>query len=198
MHPHVFKHQFSTLHGYADSALKLGAVLAPVAGGLVAQFASQTKRGSEPSTSRVSRATWLGVGTAAVAAIGTAAATTVMSNVGSENDPYRWITEHLMFVRALWDTEANKRRLEACATFKIPFHCFYTRIVPPPQALGTNPTTMLDPTTRTFILVPDEKEAYAPYFSPLDSVCAMADLERRRRNRGTYDHVPGTNQPIVL
>lgn len=103
-----------------------------------------------------------------------------------------------MFVRALWDTEANKRRLEACATFKIPFHCFYTRIVPPPQALGTNPTTMLDPTTRTFILVPDEKEAYAPYFSPLDSVCAMADLERRRRNRGTYDHVPGTNQPIVL
>lgn len=171
VHPHVFKNQFSTYHGYANSALKLGAVLSPIGGGLAAQFASRSAQGPNgvPTTSsRLSNAAWIGVGTAAAAAIGTAVASAVINKTNPVDESYRWVTEHLAFVRNLWEVDAMSQRLEDCRTHQIPFHCFYTRLRPRPGSLGPQPTGPLDPTQRTFILLPDEHQPYAVHFSPLD------------------------------
>ncbi|KAI3628812.1 hypothetical protein CBS14141_000515 [Malassezia furfur] len=171
LHPHVFKNQFSAYHSYANSALKLGAVLSPIGGGLAAQFASRSTQGTNgaPATpSRLSAAAWIGVGTAAAAAIGTAAASAVINKTNPVDESYRWVTEHLAFVRNLWEVDAMSQRLDDCHTNHIPFHCFYTRLRPRPGSLGPQPTGPLDPTLRTFILLPGEHKPYAAYFSPLD------------------------------
>lgn len=171
VHPHVFKNQFSAYHNYANSALKLGAVLSPIGGGLAAQFASRSTQGSNGASatpSRLSTAAWIGVGTAAAAAIGTAAASAVINKTNPVDESYRWVTEHLAFVRNLWEVDAMSQRLDDCHTNHIPFHCFYTRLRARPGSLGPQPTGPLDPTLRTFILLPDEHKPYAAYFSPLD------------------------------
>ncbi|WFC94930.1 hypothetical protein MBRA1_001568 [Malassezia brasiliensis] len=171
VNPHVFKNQFSTYHGYANTALKLGAVLSPIGGGLAAQFASRFTQGSNeaPATpSRLSKAAWIGVGTAAAAAIGMAATSAVINKTNPVDESYRWMMEHLAFVRNLWEVDAMSQRLEDCRTHRIPFHCFYTRLRPRPGSLGPQQTGPLDPTLRTFILLPDGRHPHAAHFSPLD------------------------------
>ncbi|WFD01415.1 hypothetical protein MOBT1_000078 [Malassezia obtusa] len=171
VHPHVFKHQFSTYHEYANSAIKLGAILGPIGGSLAAQFTSRpSPRANAPaSSSRLSTAAWVGVGTAAVAAVGTAAATAILNRVDPANEPYRWIMDHLAFVRNLWETDAMSQRLEDGIRHEIPFHCFYTRLTNRPGSIGAPAAGPLDPTVRTFILVPGADKVYARHFSPLDS-----------------------------
>lgn len=148
VHPHVFKHQLTTYHGYFDAAIKAGAVMAPLSGSFASFLAA---RGSGEAASRTPSWTrWAGVGTAAVAAIGTAAATAIASRSDPVNDTYRWITEHVVFVKNLWDERQLTTRMSAC---DVPFHSFYTRVAP----------------ARTFVLLPDASAPYASHFSPLDS-----------------------------
>lgn len=179
VNPHVFKHQFSTYQGYADSALKLGAIMAPIGGGIAAQFAGWNTPRPDGGSSHSSRAAWIGVGTAALAAAGTAAATAVLNRGDSVNESYRWVVDHLMFVRNLWDTDAMEARLADCIRYGISFHCFYTRLVSAPGSLRAPTSSVVDPTIRTFVLLPDETQPYAHAFSALDSVGAAADAACR-------------------
>lgn len=149
MHPHVFKHQLTTYHGYVNAALKFGAVLAPVGGSFASLLVPERHRTSEPG--RLSTASWVGIGTAAAAAVGTAAVA-ACTQKDSLNEAYRWITEHASFVRHLWDEAGMRARLEDAS---VPFHCFYTRLP------GSPP--------RTFIVVPPHHVDYARHFTPLDT-----------------------------
>ena len=149
VHPNVFKHQLSTYHGYLDNVIKVGAMLAPVTGGMASMLASRRASPNVSHKSRWSTASWIGIGTAAAAAIGTAAVAAYTSS-DPVQDTYRWVSEHVMFVRHLWDTEALTLRLHSC---RVPYHCFYT------QLRGTNP--------RTFIIVPDAHKPYARAFTPI-------------------------------
>lgn len=201
VHPHVFKHQFSTYHEYANSAIKLGAILGPIGGSLAAQFTSRpSPRANAPaSSSRLSTAAWVGVGTAAVAAVGTAAATAILNRVDPANEPYRWIMDHLAFVRNLWETDAMSQRLEDGIRHEIPFHCFYTRLTNRPGSIGAPAAGPLDPTVRTFILVPGADKVYARHFSPLDSVGVRGSpTERHGRDPSAHLHVPGGHQYRLL
>lgn len=193
MHPHVFKNQFSTYHGYAETAVKLGAIFAPITGGIAAQFASSTTPRQQGS-SRWARAAWIGVGTAAVAAVGTATATAFMNKAEPVNNSYRWVSEHLVFVRNLWDTGAMSDRIDESIKWGIPFHCYYTRLVPPPSLT----TEVAEPRGNTFVYLPAEDTRFAPYFSPVDSV-RFRDLPACcRRDCRAYVHVPCRHQPVVL
>lgn len=146
VHPHVFKHQLSTYQQYVDSAVKASSMLAPITGGIAAWWSAPSS-----GAARMSTATWIGVGAAAAtAAIGTAA-TAAVHRSDAIQDAYRWVWEHLMFVRHLWDSEALTSRMTDC---DVPFHCFYT---------------LLAGDQRTFILVPPPDAPYAPHFSPLAS-----------------------------
>lgn len=151
LHPHVFKHQLSTYHGYLDSAMKVGSVLAPVTGGLATMWnARTTNTTSSHSFSRLSTASWIGIGTAAAAAIG-AATTAAITRSDPFQDSYRWVSEHITFVKHLWDGEALSSRMSDC---DVPFHCFYT--------------TLAGEDARPFILPPPSKASYAKHFSPLE------------------------------
>lgn len=153
VHPYVFKHQLSTYHGYVDAALKVGAVLAPI-GGSLASMLMPARHRETPTSSRLSAASWVGLGTAAATAVGTAAVAAL-----SQKDPmyeaYRWISEHASFVQHLWDERGMQSRLQ---DVEVPFHCFYTRLP------GTPP--------RTFIVVPPASADYARHFTPLDTQSA--------------------------
>ena len=146
VHPHVFKHQLSTYQQYVDTAVKASSVWAPLSGGLAAWWSAPPSR----APTRLSTATWIGVGAAAATAIGTAASAAVHRSDAIQ-DAYRWVREHLLFVRHLWDREALASRITDC---DVPFHCFYT---------------LLAGEQRPFILVPPPDAPYAPHFSPLTS-----------------------------
>ena len=60
IHPHVFKHQLTTYQQYVDSAVRAGSMWAPVTGGLAAWWAAPPS-----SATRLSTATWIGLGAAA-------------------------------------------------------------------------------------------------------------------------------------
>lgn len=146
VHPHVFKHQLATYHGYLDTAMKVGAILGPVTGGLASMMASQRK----PRNAGMSTASWIGIGTAAAATIGTAAVA-AYTRSDPMSDAYHWLSEHVTFVKHLWDQDELTRRAH---TTDIPYHCFYTRLP------GTD--------ARTFILLPPAGAPTASRFSPVE------------------------------
>ncbi|WFD32304.1 hypothetical protein MSPP1_003349 [Malassezia sp. CBS 17886] len=187
VNPRVFKHQISTYHGYLDSAVKTGAVLSPVGGGLASMWASSRAKSAEgrASGSRMSTAAWIGVGTAAVAAMGTAATAVALKGNDSMSDAYAWLSDHALFVRNLWDTGAMAQRLDDATERRIPFHCFYTQLAP---SRGTFFSPLDDPVQRTFILLPERAAPYAPQFSPLDSVRGTHGRLRQRASDEIHAH----------
>ena len=138
IHPHVFKHQLTTYQQYVDTAVRAGSMWAPVTGGLAAWWAAPPS-----SATRLSTATWIG--------LGAAAATAAVHRSDAIQDACRWVGDHLVFVRHVWDRDALVSRMTGC---DVPFHCFYTQLAE---------------AQRTFILVPPPAAPYAPHFSPLAS-----------------------------
>ena len=118
---------------------------APVTGGLAAWWSAPPS-----SATRLSTATWIGLGAAAATAVGTAATAAVHRSEAIQ-DACRWVGDHLLFVRHVWDRDALAARMTSC---DVPFHCFYTQLADE---------------QRTFLLVPPPAAPYAPHFSPLTS-----------------------------
>lgn len=145
IHPHVFKHQLTTYQQYVDSAVRASSMWAPVTGGLAAWWSAPPS-----SATRLSTAAWIGLGAAAATAVGTAATAAVHRSEAIQ-DACRWVGDHLLFVRHVWDRDALAARMTSC---DVPFHCFYTQLADE---------------QRTFLLVPPPAAPYAPHFSPLTS-----------------------------
>ena len=85
IHPHVFKHQLTTYQQYVDSAVRASSMWAPVTGGLAAWWSAPPS-----SATRLSTATWIGLGAAAATAVGTAATAAVHRSEAIQ-DACRWV-----------------------------------------------------------------------------------------------------------
>ncbi|PKI85698.1 hypothetical protein MVES1_000262 [Malassezia vespertilionis] len=165
VHPHVFKHRISATY---DTALKWGAVLAPLTGGIAARFAAR----NEEDASR--RAAWIGAGTALAAGTAIAAGALFTRN-DVLSDAYTWATDHLAFVGNLWDVDTLHARLDESYRRAVPYHCFHTRLAAD---------------ARTFILPPPPDSAHVPHFTALDAAHARDEIEAHtgmfRESNGAY------------
>jgi len=74
---------------------------------------------------------------------------------------YGWTNDHLLFVSNLWDTQAQRKRLDSLVALpQVLFHCYYTRL-PAKPAQGTK--------ERTFVVLPSKSARSAGSFTACDN-----------------------------
>ncbi|OJA09290.1 hypothetical protein AZE42_03134 [Rhizopogon vesiculosus] len=100
---------------------------------------------------------------------------------------YSWATDHMNFVRNLWDEEALRKRLQdlidAQVHLGVVFRTFYTLMPPPPPSFSS---------PRTFAILPPKTSPVAAHFLPArntqasDEIQAHTNMFNPRSNDGYY------------
>ncbi|KLT40835.1 hypothetical protein CC85DRAFT_329607 [Cutaneotrichosporon oleaginosum] len=200
LHPHVFKHGFSTAAGHVETARTAAsalAMLSPVAAGLgwgkAKEAEERQKKEAEEARARGQQpqptSWWQGkaaVGLGAIAVAGAAAGAAYFRREDLATG-WKWGSEHMTFVRNLWDAKALRDRLDRIAELQnsrnVTFANFYTCL----PASGTHLTR------RTFAIIPSPSEAIATHWMPAintvakDEVNAHMGMFNPRNNDGFYD-----------
>ncbi|KAH9951736.1 hypothetical protein B0H21DRAFT_842833, partial [Amylocystis lapponica] len=101
---------------------------------------------------------------------------------------YKWATDHMQFVGALWDQRAMQRRVQALldieAEVGVLFRTFHTFLPPSPPTY---------PTSRTFIVLPKTSSRLAEHFVQAPNTLAMDEVQAHtgmfdgKTNDGYYE-----------
>ncbi|BEI89083.1 uncharacterized protein CcaverHIS019_0204450 [Cutaneotrichosporon cavernicola] len=201
LHPHVFKHGFSTAAGHVETARNAAsalAMLSPLAAGFgfgkAKQAEEKQKREEEEARALGQRTppqqSWwnakAAVGLGAIAVAGAAAGTVYFRREDLATG-WKWGAEHMTFVRNLWDKQAMRDRLDRITELQnsrnVSFANFYTCL----PAGGSHLMR------RTFAILPSPSEAIATHWMPAtnsiakDEVTAHMGMFNPRQNDGFYD-----------
>ncbi|KAH7931225.1 hypothetical protein BV22DRAFT_1027456 [Leucogyrophana mollusca] len=110
---------------------------------------------------------------------------------------YSWATDHMKYVRHLWNEDALRRRLESLIDVEmhqgVVFRTFYTVLPPSPPAYNS---------ARTFTILPPRTSRAAAYFTPSKNTIAMDEIQAHtgmfdaKSNDGYYELGLETAQAI--
>ncbi|KAG1752628.1 uncharacterized protein EDB91DRAFT_1243392 [Suillus paluster] len=192
LHPAVFKNSATKAVEYASTARTVVSDVFSLFGkkGAASTASEQTAVASitAPPTAESGWGKWgpaaYAVGGALVAGAAAGTAYYRRDDIGSG---YGWATDHLNYVRNLWDEEALRKRLrdliDAQVHLGVVFRTFYTLLPPPPPSFST---------PRTFAILPPRTSPMAAHFLPArntqaaDEVQAHTNMFNPRYNDGYY------------
>ncbi|KAG1907023.1 uncharacterized protein F5891DRAFT_1181324 [Suillus fuscotomentosus] len=191
LHPTVFKNSATKAVEYAGAART---VVSDVFSLFGKKGASSTVSGQPPlaiaaaPTEESGWAKWApaayAVGGALVAGAAAGTAYYRRDDIGSG---YSWATDHMNYVRNLWDEEALRKRMRDLVDVQVhlgvTFHSFYTLLPPAPPSFSS---------PRTFVILPQRTSPIAAHFLPArnhqaaDEVQAHTNMFNPRFNDGYY------------
>ncbi|GJJ07064.1 hypothetical protein Clacol_001263 [Clathrus columnatus] len=211
IHPHVFKNTATKALGYmqtakdvATSASILGALggfafgrkvtdpntpTATGSTGLITAPPPGTPPGEAQPVKRTGWQRWAPIAYGAGAAVlAGAAASTAYYKREEVTFGWTWATDHMKYVKNLWDEKTLKDRIENVvntgAEVGVLFKTFYTYIPGKPPA---------NPIPRTFVILPPTDSPYRSYFAPahntiaLDEISAHTSMFQAGSNDGYYE-----------
>ncbi|KAG1806643.1 uncharacterized protein HD556DRAFT_1436583 [Suillus plorans] len=191
LHPTVFKNSATKAVEYAGAART---VVSDVFSLFGKKGASSTVSGQPPlaiaaaPTEESGWAKWApaayAVGGALVAGAAAGTAYYRRDDIGSG---YSWATDHMNYVRNLWDEEALRKRMRDLVDVQVhlgvTFRSFYTLLPPAPPSFSS---------PRTFVILPQRTSPVAAHFLPArnhqaaDEVQAHTNMFNPRFNDGYY------------
>ncbi|KAG1833428.1 hypothetical protein EV424DRAFT_1532911 [Suillus variegatus] len=191
LHPTVFKNSATKAVEYAGAART---VVSDVFSLFGKKGASSTVSGQPPlaiaaaPTEESGWAKWApaayAVGGALVAGAAAGTAYYRRDDIGSG---YSWATDHMNYVRNLWDEEALRKRMRDLIDVQVhlgvTFRSFYTLLPPAPPSFSS---------PRTFVILPQRTSPIAAHFLPArnhqaaDEVQAHTNMFNPRFNDGYY------------
>ncbi|KAG2154950.1 uncharacterized protein EDB93DRAFT_1247907 [Suillus bovinus] len=191
LHPAVFKNSATKAVEYADAART---VVSDVFSLFGKKGASSSIPGQPPlaiaaaPTAESGWAKWApaayAVGGALVAGAAAGTAYYRRDDIGSG---YSWATDHMNYVRNLWDEEALRKRMrdldEVQVHLGVTFRSFYTLLPPAPPSFSS---------PRTFVILPQRTSPIAAHFLPArnhqaaDEIQAHTNMFNPRFNDGYY------------
>lgn len=191
LHPAVFKNSATKAVEYADAARS---VVSDVFSLFGKTGASSTVSGQPPlaiaatPTGESGWAKWApaayAVGGALVASAAAGTAYYRRDDIGSG---YSWATDHMNYVRNLWDEEALRKRMrdlnDVQVHLGVTFRSFYTLLPPAPPSFSS---------PRTFVILPQKTSPIAAHFLPAinhqaaDEIQAHTNMFNPKSNDGYY------------
>lgn len=191
LHPAVFKNSATKAVEYAGAART---VVSDVFSLFGRKGASSTVSGQPPlaitaaPTAESGWAKWApaayAVGGALVAGAAAGTAYYRRDDIGSG---YSWATDHMNYVRSLWDEEALRKRMrdlnDVQVHLGVTFRSFYTLLPPAPPSFSS---------PRTFAILPQRTSPIAAHFLPArnhqaaDEIQAHTNMFNPRSNDGYY------------
>lgn len=191
LHPAVFKNSATKAVEYAGAART---VVSDVFSLFSRKGASSTFSGQPPlaitaaPTAESGWAKWApaayAVGGALVAGAAAGTAYYRRDDIGSG---YSWATDHMNYVRNLWDEEALRKRMrdlnDVQVHLGVTFRSFYTLLPPAPPSFSS---------PRTFAILPQRTSPIAAHFLPArnhqaaDEIQAHTNMFNPRSNDGYY------------
>ncbi|KAK0206358.1 hypothetical protein DFS33DRAFT_583819 [Desarmillaria ectypa] len=177
LHPYVFKNSATKATEYASTARTVGSALLGSFAGFGAKKAADSKPAAEstppPPESKTSWSKWApaayAVGGAILAGAAAGGAYYKRNDLGVG---YTWATDHMKYVRNLWDEPALRQRMDDLVDIEeqegVVFRVFYTHLLPVPQ---------VHPNARTFIVLPKKNARFAANFLQANNGVAPDELQ---------------------
>ncbi|KAK0490828.1 hypothetical protein IW261DRAFT_1555995 [Armillaria novae-zelandiae] len=193
LHPYVFKNSATKATEYVNTARTVGSALLGSFAGFGVKKAADSKPAAEttppPPESRPSWSKWApaayAVGGALLAGAAAGGAYYRRDDLGVG---YTWATDHMKYVRNLWDEPALHQRVEDLVDIEeqegVIFRVFYTYLPPVP---------LVHPNARTFIVLPKKNARSAGNFLPANNGVAPDELQAHtgmfgaKTNDGYYE-----------
>ncbi|KAK0498596.1 hypothetical protein EDD18DRAFT_1104114 [Armillaria luteobubalina] len=193
LHPYVFKNSATKATEYVSTARTVGSALLGSFAGFGIKKAADSKPAAEdtppPPEPKTSWSKWApaayAVGGALLAGAAAGGAYYRRDDLGVG---YTWATDHMKYVRNLWDEPALHQRVEDLVDIEeqegVVFRVFYTYL--PPVAL-------VHPNARTFIVLPKKNAHSAGNFLPANNGVAPDELQAHtgmfgaKTNDGYYE-----------
>ncbi|KAK0230978.1 hypothetical protein IW262DRAFT_1453901 [Armillaria fumosa] len=193
LHPYVFKNSATKATEYVNTARTVGSTLLGSFAGFGVKKAADSKPAAEntppPPESKPSWSKWApaayAVGGALLAGAAAGGAYYRRDDLGVG---YTWATDHMKYVRNLWDEPALRQRVEDLVDIEeqegVIFRVFYTYL--PPVAL-------VHPNARTFIVLPKKNARSAGNFLLANNGVAPDELQAHtgmfgaKTNDGYYE-----------
>jgi len=170
IHPFVVKNTMTKVAEYTNAATTISSALMGSFAGFTAQKAAQ------PSTPPASPSAWSKWAPAAYAVGGAVLAGAAAGGAYYAREDLTqgltWGTDHLVFVKNLWDQAALEKRVDDLVNIEkaygVAFRTFYTLLPPkPPQYLNS----------RTFIVLPKYQSRAKNHFMPANNGVANNEIE---------------------
>ncbi|KAK0453436.1 hypothetical protein EV421DRAFT_681255 [Armillaria borealis] len=193
LHPYVFKNSATKATEYVSTARTVGSALLGSFAGFGVKKAADSKPAAEntspPPESKTSWSKWApaayAVGGALLAGAAAGGAYYRRDDLGVG---YTWATDHMKYVRNLWDETALRQRVEDLVDIEeqegVVFRVFYTLLPPVP---------LVHPNARTFIVLPKKNARSAGNFLPANNGVAPDELQAHtgmfgaKTNDGYYE-----------
>ncbi|KAK0242575.1 hypothetical protein EDD85DRAFT_294862 [Armillaria nabsnona] len=193
LHPYVFKNSATKATEYVSTARTVGSALLGSFAGFGVKKAADSKPAAEntppPPESKSSWSNWApaayAVGGALLAGAAAGGAYYRRDDLGVG---YTWATDHMKYVRNLWDEPALHQRVDDLVDIEeqegVVFRVFYTLLPPVPR---------IHPNTRTFIVLPKKNARSAGNFLPANNGVAPDELQAHtgmfgaKSNDGYYE-----------
>ncbi|PBK72773.1 hypothetical protein ARMSODRAFT_953174 [Armillaria solidipes] len=193
LHPYVFKNSATKATEYVSTARTVGSALLGSFAGFGVKKAADSKPAAEntppPPESNTSWSKWApaayAVGGALLAGAAAGGAYYRRDDLGVG---YTWATDHMKYVRNLWDETALRQRVEDLVDIEeqegVIFRVFYTLLPPVP---------LVHPNARTFIVLPKKNARSAGNFLPANNSVAPDELQAHtgmfgaKTNDGYYE-----------
>lgn len=193
LHPFVFKNSATKATEYVSTARTVGSALLGSFAGFGVKKAADSKPAAEntppPPESKTSWSNWApaayAVGGALLAGAAAGGAYYKRDDLGVG---YTWATDHMKYVRNLWDETALHQRVEDLVDIEeqegVVFRVFYTLLPPVP---------LVHPNARTFIVLPKKNARSAGNFLPANNGVAPDELQAHtgmfgaKTNDGYYE-----------
>ncbi|PBL02342.1 hypothetical protein ARMGADRAFT_1005737 [Armillaria gallica] len=193
LHPYVFKSSATKATEYVSTARTVGSALLGSFAGFGVKKAADSKPAAEdtppPLESKTSWSKWApaayAVGGAVLAGAAAGGAYYRRDDLGVG---YTWATDHMKYVRNLWDEPALRQRVDNLVDIEeqegVVFRVFYTLLPPVPQ---------IHPNARTFIVLPKKNARSAGNFLPANNGVAPDELQAHtgmfgaKSNDGYYE-----------
>jgi len=209
VHPFVFKNSAAQAAGYVRSARevftsfqsfssKSTSASAPAGAAKAAITAASTSKAS--ASASASTSPWSKWTPAAYAVGGALLAGAAAGTAYYKRDDlgfgYKWVTDHMRYVGALWDEAALHRRVDALVEIEqemgVIFRTFYSYLPPSPPTYTT---------ARTFVILPKsshhaEHFVRAPNTLAMDEIQAHTGMFDSKSNDGYYELGLATAQVI--
>ncbi|KAK0191145.1 hypothetical protein F5146DRAFT_930000 [Armillaria mellea] len=193
LHPYVFKNSATRATEYVNTARTVGSALLGSFAGFGVKKAADSKPATEntppPPESKTSWSKWApaayAVGGALLAGAAAGGAYYRREDLGVG---YTWATDHMKYVKNLWDEPALRQRVEDLVDIEeqegVVFRVFYTHLPPVP---------LVHPNARTFIVLPKKISRSAGNFLPANNGVAPDELQAHtgmfgaKTNDGYYE-----------
>ncbi|KAG7449035.1 uncharacterized protein BT62DRAFT_888030 [Guyanagaster necrorhizus] len=193
LHPYVFKNSATKATEYVSTARTVGSTLLGSFAGFGLKKAVDSKPAAEstppPPESKTSWSKWApaayAVGGALLAGAAAGGAYYKRDDLGVG---YTWATDHMKYVRNLWDEAALRQRVDDLVDIEeqegVVFRVFYTNLPPVP---------LVHPNDRTFIVLPKRNARSAGNFLLANNGIAPDELQAHtgmfsaKTNDGYYE-----------